>query len=369
MNIYRLKIIIVVTIFFCIILPASDSNADSLSVFEAKKIPIVKIVTIDAPIGPISERIIKRAIDRAEDDFADALIIELNTPGGLDTSMRNIIRRILNSTVPVIVYVAPPGSRAASAGVFISYAAHIAAMSPGTNIGAAHPVNIGGKMDSTMSEKVANDAAAYLRSLADRRGRNAEWAAEAVYKSVSVTEKEALEWDVIDIIARDVRDLLTQCDGREISINDTTVVLSVADADLQRVKITFSDEILKIISDPNIAYLLMSIGMMGLYFEFSNPGAIFPGVIGAICLILAFFSFSTLPINYAGLLLILAGGIMFILEIKITSYGALTIGGIISMMIGSMMLIDTDVPYMRISMVLIITVVAATAAFLIIYVG
>jgi len=220
-------------------------------------------------------------------------------------------------------------------------------------------------MDSTMSEKVANDAAAYIRSLAKRRGRNAQWAEDAVYKSMSATENEALEKNVIDLIARDVPDLLRQCQNRQVSINDTMAVLNVENAEVQRIDVTFSDEILKIISDPNIAYLLVSIGMMGIYFEFSNPGAIFPGVVGAICLILAFFSFSTLPINYAGLLLILLAGILFILEVKIASHGALTIGGVISMLIGSMMLIETDVPYLQISKVLIMTVVLATAAFFI----
>jgi len=326
---------------------------------------VVKIVTIDAPIGPVTERILNRAIDESEEANANALIIELNTPGGLDTSMRNIIQRMFKSEIPIIVYVSPPGSRAASAGVFITYAANIAAMSPGTNIGAAHPVNLGGQMDSTMSEKVANDAAAYIRSLAKRRGRNAQWAEDAVYKSMSATENEALEKNVIDLIARDVPDLLRQCQNRQVSINDTMAVLNVENAEVQRIDVTFSDEILKIISDPNIAYLLVSIGMMGIYFEFSNPGAIFPGVVGAICLILAFFSFSTLPINYAGLLLILLAGILFILEVKIASHGALTIGGVISMLIGSMMLIETDVPYLQISKVLIMTVVLATAAFFI----
>ncbi|MBD3169596.1 MAG: nodulation protein NfeD [candidate division Zixibacteria bacterium] len=348
----------------------STAQTDSIpEIEETRLLPLVKIVTVDLPIGPISERIILRAIDIAEEESADAVIIELNTPGGLDTSMRNIIKRILHSEVPVISYVSPSGSRAASAGVFISYSAHVAAMAPGTNIGAAHPVNMGGQMDSTMSEKVANDAAAYIRSLASRRGRNAEWAEDAVYKSVSITAKEALEKNVIDIVAKNTEDLLEQCTGKEINIGDTTAVLQLKDARVERVDITFSDEVLKIISDPNIAYILLSIGMMGLYFEFSNPGAILPGVIGGICLILAFFALSTLPINIAGLLLMFAAGIMFILEIKITSHGILTIGGILSMLIGSMMLIDTEVPYLQVSLSVIIVVVAATAAFFIFAVG
>ncbi len=367
------RVLLYYLVAIIIILNPSFSNTsfgqtDTVGI-KVGRTPLVKIVTIDAPITPVTERIFKRAIDKSEEDLAGALIIELNTPGGLDTSMRDIIKRILRSKVPIIVYIAPSGSRCASAGVFITMASNIAAMAPGTNIGAAHPVNIGGKMDSTMTEKVANDAAAYIRSLAEKRGRNAKWAVDAVYKSVSITETEALKKNVIDIIARNVGDLLNQCDGRKVSIDDTTVVLHTKDARLERIEITISDKILKIISDPNVAYLLMSIGMMGLYFEFSNPGAILPGVVGAICLILAFFSFSTLPINYAGLLLIMAAIIMFILEIKIPSHGALTIGGIISMLIGSMMLINTDVPYMRISMILIITVVLATAAFFVFAVG
>lgn len=345
---------------------SAGKDTEEVQVYEPS---LVKIVTIDAPIGPVSERIIKRAVSRAEEIPADALIVELNTPGGLDTSMRNIIKLILKSDVPVIVYVSPSGSRAASAGVFIIYAAHVAAMAPGTNIGAAHPVAMGGEMDSTMSEKVANDAAAYIRSLAKRRGRNQEWAEDAVYKSVSITASEAFEKNVIDIVAKSVDDLLEQCHDREITISDTIAVLNTKDARVERIDITFADEVLRIISDPNIAYLLMSIGMMGLYFEFSNPGAIFPGVIGAICLILAFFSFSTLPINYAGLMLFLLAGVLFILEIKITSHGALAIGAIISMIIGSMMLIDTEVPYMQISTVLIIVVVAATSAFFLFAIG
>ncbi|MCP4632619.1 MAG: nodulation protein NfeD, partial [candidate division Zixibacteria bacterium] len=363
MKVLQIKIIslIAIVLFFGAIYSYADSESDSTDIQTTQA--LVKIVTIDSPIGPVTERIIKRSIETSEEDFADALIIEMNTPGGLDTSMRHIIQGILKTNVPVIVYVSPSGSRAASAGVFISYAAHIAAMAPGTNIGAAHPVNLGGKMDSTMSEKVANDAAAYIRSLAESRGRNVQWAEDAVYKSVSVTEKEALEQNIIDIVAVDIKDLLKQCDGWEIKINEKTTTLNLTNVKTERVDITFADEILKIISDPNIAYILMSLGMLGLYFEFSNPGAVFPGVVGAICLILAFFSFSTLPINYAGLLLIIAATIMFLLEIKIVSHGALTIGGIITMVIGSMMLIDTDVPYMRISMVLILTVVFATAAF------
>ena len=325
----------------------------------------IDLLTIDAVIGPISSRVITGAIDEAETDGAEALVIELNTPGGLDESMREIIKRILASDVPVIVYVSPSGSRAASAGVFITISAHVAAMAPGTNIGAAHPVNIGGEMDSVMSEKVANDAAAYIKTLANKRGRNAEWAEEAVYKSASITEYEALEKNVIDIVATDIRDLLNKCDGRAVELPDTSVILATKGAEVKRIEISFANRVLDVISNPNIAYILMTIGMMGLYFEFANPGAIIPGVVGAICLLLAFFAFSTLPINYAGLLLIILGVILFVAELKIVSHGVLTIGAIASLFFGSIMLIETDVPYMNISLSVIIPMVATIAAFFI----
>jgi len=325
----------------------------------------IDLLTIDAVIGPISSRVITGAIDEAETDGAEALVIELNTPGGLDESMREIIKRILASEVPVIVYVSPSGSRAASAGVFITISAHVAAMAPGTNIGAAHPVNIGGEMDSVMSEKVANDAAAYIKTLANKRGRNAEWAEEAVHKSVSITEYEALEKNVIDIVATDIRDLLNKCDGRAVELPDTSVILATKGAEVKRIEISFANRVLDVISNPNIAYILMTIGMMGLYFEFANPGAIIPGVVGAICLLLAFFAFSTLPINYAGLLLIILGVILFVAELKIASHGVLTIGAIASLFFGSIMLIETDVPYMNISLSVIIPMVATIAAFFI----
>ncbi len=325
----------------------------------------IDLLTIDAVIGPISSRVITGAIEEAETDGAEALIIELNTPGGLDESMREIIQKIFASEVPVIIYVSPSGSRAASAGVFLTISAHVAAMAPGTNIGAAHPVNIGGEMDSVMSEKVANDAAAYIKTLANKRGRNAEWAQEAVYKSVSITEYEALEKNVIDIVATDIRDLLNKCDGRAVELPDTSVILATKGAEVKRIEISFANRVLDVISNPNIAYILMTIGMMGLYFEFANPGAIIPGVVGAICLLLAFFAFSTLPINYAGLLLIILGVILFVAELKIVSHGVLTIGAIASLFFGSIMLIETDVPYMNISLSVIIPMVATIAAFFI----
>ncbi len=329
----------------------------------------VSLVRIDGPIGPISARVILKAIESSVEDSAEALVVELNTPGGLDESMRLITKDILNSKVPVIVYVAPSGSRAASAGVFITLSAHIAAMAPGTNIGAAHPVSMGGEIDSTMMEKVENDAAAYIKSIATQRNKNAEWAEEAVRKSVSVTEYEALKLNVIDLVADNVRDLLDSCDGRIVSLPSGERTLNTKEVEVKRIEMSWRDRVLEVISNPNIAYILFSIGMLGIFFEFSNPGAIFPGIIGGICLILAFFSFQTLPINYAGLLLMVLAIIFFILEVKVTSYGALTIGGIVSLFLGSLMLFESPLPYMRASLSIIIFVVVGMAAFFIFAVG
>jgi len=329
----------------------------------------VALVRIDGAIGPVSSRIILKAIESSVEDSSEALIIELNTPGGLDESMRLVTKDILNSQVPVIVYVSPSGSRAASAGVFITLSAHVAAMAPGTNIGAAHPVAMGGQVDSTMMEKVENDAAAYIKSIATRRNKNAEWAEEAVRKSVSVTEYEALKLNVIDLVANNVRDLLDSCDGRKVTLPAGERTLNTKGVEVRKIEISWRDRVLDVISNPNIAYILFSIGMLGIFFEFSNPGAIFPGIIGGICLILAFFAFQSLPINYAGLLLMVLAIIFFILEVKITSYGALTIGGIVSLFFGSLMLFESPLPYMRASLPIIIFVVIGMAAFFIFAVG
>ena len=329
----------------------------------------VNLVTLDGPIGPITARIIAQAIDASVEDSAEVLVIELNTPGGLDESMRIITRKILNSEVPVIVYVSPSGSRAASAGVFITLSAHIAAMTPGTNMGSAHPVAIGGQMDSTMAEKVVNDAAAYIRSIASRRGRNEEWAEESVRESISATEYEALKLNVIDLVVDNVRALLDSCDGRKVSLPSGEKILDTKEIEVKRAEISVRDKILQVITNPTIAYILLTLGMWGLFFELSNPGAIFPGIVGGICLILAFFALQTLPINYAGLLLMILALILFILEVKIVSHGALAIGGIISMVMGSLLLFESPLPYMRVSLVVIVTIVAGTALFFLIAIG
>jgi membrane-bound serine protease (ClpP class) len=329
----------------------------------------VNLITIDGAIGPITARIIEKAIDSSVEDSAEALVIELNTPGGLDESMRLITRKMLNSEVPVIVYVSPSGSRAASAGVFITLSANIAAMTPGTNIGAAHPVSIGGQIDSTMQEKVENDAAAYIKSIAAKRGRNVTWAEESVRKSVSITESEALKLGVIDFVCANVRDLLDSCDGRKVDLPSGEKVLNTKNIEVKRAEISARDKILEVITNPTIAYILLTLGMWGIFFELSSPGAIFPGIVGGICLILAFFALQSLPINYAGLLLMVLALILFILEVKIVSHGALTIGGIIALILGSLLLFESPLPYMRASLVVILCAVAATAAFFIFAVG
>jgi len=323
----------------------------------------VMVITVNGVINPVSSEFIGKSIRKANEKKVEALVIELDTPGGLDTSMRNIVKEIIGSGVPVIVYVSPSGSRAASAGVFITLAAHIAAMAPGTNIGAAHPVGIGEKMDKTMAEKATNDAAAYIRSLAERRGKNAKWSEDAVRKSISATEVEAIKENITDLITKDLNSLLSDINGRKVQTVFGEKVLSTANAVVVREETGIRHTILNLISDPNIAYILMLLGFYGLFFELTNPGALFPGVIGGICIILAFYAFQTLPVNYAGLLLIILAIILFILEVKIISHGVLTIGGIIAMIIGSLMLFESPAPFMKLSLAVILPAVITTTLF------
>jgi len=325
----------------------------------------VVVINADVPIQPASVDYIQSGIAKSIELNAQCLIIELNTPGGLLKSTRVIVTEFLQSEIPIVVYVYPSGSQAASAGVFITMAAHIAAMAPGTNIGAAHPVSLQGAQDSVMMGKATNDAAAFIRTISEKRNRNIQWGEDAVRKSLSITETEALELNVIDIIAKDVNDLLYQLDGRKIQIKDSTKTLHTKNAEVITLDMTFAQKILSILSDPNIAYIVLMIGNDGVFFELYNPGAMFPGIIGGICLILAFYSMHTLPVNYAGLALILLSIILFVLEIKVVSHGALSIGGIISLFLGSMMLIDTEslLEAMEISMELIILIVVLTTLF------
>lgn len=325
----------------------------------------VVVISADCAIQPACADFIHSAILKAIDEHAECLVVELNTPGGLLKSTRVIVTDFLQSKIPVVVYVFPSGSQAASAGVFITLAAHIAAMAPGTNIGAAHPVTMQGETDSIMNEKVTNDAAAFIRSISEKRNRNTEWAEDAVRKSLSITSTEALRLKVIDLKADNIRDLLKKIDGREVETVSGKTVLHTKDAEIINLGMSFAQKLLSILSDPNLAYILLMLGIYGLFFELYNPGAIFPGVVGGICLILAFYSMHSLPINYAGLALIIFGIVLFVLEIKIVSHGLLTIGGIVSLFLGSIMLIKENAfnEAMEISMALIILIVALTAIF------
>lgn len=325
---------------------------------------VVDVVTVsDAITPPIGEYILK-SIRQAAESGAQAIVIQLDTPGGLDLSMRDIIKECLNATVPVVVYVSPSGARAASAGVLITISAHVAAMAPGTNIGAAHPVAMGiGKADETMMEKVENDAVAYGRGIADQRGRNADWIEEAIRKSVSVTAEEALKLKVIDLVAEDLDRLLEKIDGREVKLASGTRVLKTKGAEINRREMGFREKVLITISNPNIAFILFLLGLAGLYFEFSSPGVILPGIIGGISLILAFFAFQTLPVNYAGILLILFAVILFIAEIKVVSHGVLTIGGVVSLVLGSIMLFESPDPALRVSWSVLVPAVAIVSLF------
>ena len=321
----------------------------------------VSVIDIDGAITPITVRLLAAAIERAQAEGSQALVVQLNTPGGLERSMRSMVQSILNSEIPIIVYVAPTGARAASAGVFLTMAAHVAAMAPATNMGAAHPVAVGGQMDKEMLKKVENDAAAFARTLAVERGRNAEWMEKAVRSSVSVTEREALKLKVIDLIADRLPDLLEKIDGRVVKTKRGAVTLETKGAPVKVIDIRFRDRFLALITDPNIAYILMMVGMLGIFFELSNPGVVLPGVIGGISLILAFFAFQSLPINWAGLLLILFGVALLIAEIKIASHGVLTIGGVVSMVLGSFMLYEAPEAGFRVSWTVILPTVGATA--------
>jgi membrane-bound serine protease (ClpP class) len=329
----------------------------------------VNVIRVESVISPFSADYIVTAIKQAEKDKVAALVIELDTPGGLDTSMRTIIKEMLAAERPIVVYVAPSGARAASAGAFITLAAHIAAMAPGTNIGAAAPVAMGGQMDKTMEKKVTNDAAAYMRTIAEKRGRPIDLAEEWVRKATARTETEALKARLIDVVSPKLSDLLQSIDGRVVTTAAGKVKLETKDAVVHREELSLRDRILRIITNPTIAYLLLILGLAGLYFEFSTPGAILPGVLGGIALILALYAFQHLPINYAGILLILLAIVMFIAEIKVVSHGVLTAGGIAAMILGSMMLIDTPAPYMRISLGAILGTAAATALFFVFVVG
>lgn len=357
-------------LFFALLWSGPVALAGAVPAVDRSQAPVVDLLTYDGVINPVAAEYIADGIVAAESAHRAAVVLQLDTPGGLDTSMRMIIKAINASTVPVIVYVSPSGSRAASAGTFITLAAQIAAMAPGTNIGSAHPVSMGGgEMDEEMKKKVENDAAAYIRSIADKRGRNAAWAEQAVRKSVNVTEEEAVKLNIVDLVAADVPALLSEVDGRSVETSDGKKRLTTKGAEIVLAPLSWRLRLLNALIDPNVAYVLMLLGTYGLLYELMSPGAILPGVVGSICLILAFYAFQTLPINYAGLLLILLAIILFVAEIKVPSYGLLTVGGIVAMFLGSVMLMKSQLPYLRVSLKVIVPSVLGTALFFLFVVG
>ena len=333
---------------------------------------VVLSLKLDGTINPATAQYVHRGIEQAVQQRAEAVLIHLNTPGGLLESTRQIVGDMLDAPLPVIVYVSPAGAHAGSAGVFVTLAAHLAAMAPGTNLGAAHPVSMGEQVDSVMNAKITNDAAAFVRTIAEKRNRNFSWAEQAVRNSVAITETEALHEHVIDLIADQDADLLRKADGKRVVLaGGDTITLHTAHAILQPLPMTTTEEILSLISDPNVAYVLLLLGMFGILFELYNPGGVLPGIIGVICLIVAFYAMNALPVNYAGVGLIIFSVILFVLEIKIASHGALALGGIISLLLGSMMLIKPDSSFdvVRLSWSVILFSVVLTAVFFFVVIG
>ena len=325
--------------------------------------PQVRVVTINGPINPVTADYLRRNIHEAVKGGDKLLLVEMDTPGGLDGAMRDMVKEIFASPVPVAVFVAPAGARAASAGALIAMAADICAMAPGTNIGAAHPVTIGERPDAVMEAKMVNDAVAYAEGIARKRGRDPGMAQRMVRESISLAAENALAGRVADLVAADRADLLRQLDGRRLSRDGREVVLSLGGAVVRVEGMGGRERILNVIGNPNVAYVLLMLGMLGLFFELSNPGVILPGVIGGISLVLAFFAFQTLPVNYAGVLLIMLGLILFIAEIKIVSHGMLTVGGVIAMLFGSLLLFESPEPYLRVSWQLILVTIGAVSGF------
>ena len=351
----RIRISMIIAVFFCAALVLAAQGK-------------IRLVGIHDPITPVTAHFLHRHLEDATRMGDRLVLIEMDTPGGLDTAMREIVKDVMASPVPVVVYVAPSGARAASAGAIIALSADVCAMAPGTNIGAAHPVSMGAKPDTVMESKLVNDAEAYAEGIAHKRGRNEDLARRMVRESISLSADKALAGKVIDLIAKDRGDLLKQLEGRRISRDGREVILHLADAEVVMSEMGPVERILNAISNPNVAYVLMMLGMMGLFFELSNPGVILPGVIGGISMILAFFAFQALPVNYAGVLLILLGLVLFIAEIKVMSHGMLTLGGMIAMVLGSLLLFESPEPYLRVSWSVILVMVLAVTGFFVIVV-
>jgi len=378
---FKIAVLFTLLLLFTAIVVSGDTT-------DTQKSRHVNIVRIkDDTINPITADYIIESIDAAYTDNSECLIIELDTPGGLLSSTRAIVKTILSSDIPIVVYVYPGGSRAGSAGVFITYASHIAAMAPSTNIGAAHPVSLGGNRKSIwdvierlvnrkeegeeddpeeedsdiLTDKILHDTIAFIKALAKERSRNEEWAEESVSKSASITEREALKKNVIEIIAKSEKDLLEKLDGKVVNINGKRKTLRTKDSAIRYVDMNFRQRFLNILANPNIAYILLLLGFYGLLYEVTHPGIGVPGIAGAICIILAFFSMQTLPTNYAGLALIILAVILFIAEVKVPGFGLLTLGGIVCMILGSLILFESPYRIMRVSVTLVISFTLATA--------
>ncbi|KPK41929.1 MAG: hypothetical protein AMJ78_04175 [Omnitrophica WOR_2 bacterium SM23_29] len=396
---YFVKLFFILSICFVfsvLILPHNDVFS------KAGQVCVIKIK--EDTINPITADYIIKSIYKAHQDNSECLIIELDTPGGLLASTHTIVKEILSSRVPICVYIYPSGSRAGSAGVFITYASHIAAMAPSTHIGSAHPVSLGSQRRSiwdalrdlidsflkkeegakedkakeqkkdtedtdVMSEKVLNDTVAFIRSIAKERQRNVEWAEESVRVNASITEEEALKENVVEIIAKNEDDLLEQLDGREVKIENKTIILKTKSASITYIDMDFRQRFLNVLANPNVAFILLLLGFYGLLFEVTHPGIGFPGIAGAICIILAFFSMQILPTNYAGLALILLAIVLFVAEVKVPGFGLLTLGGLVCMILGSLILFDSPYKIMRVSLMLAISFSLATAGITIFLVG
>jgi len=354
-----LKLIRILLLLGLVIIALSAIGAQAAS-------PKIVVLNISGVINPVLADYIERGIEQAEEENATVCIIQMDTPGGLDTAMRDIVKSIVNAEVPVVVYVSPSGARAASAGVFITMAAHVAVMAPNTAIGAASPVSIGPEgeqeISKTMQEKIVNDAAAYIRSIAESHGRNVEWAEQAVREAVSATEQEALALNVIDMVSPNLDSLIPQLDGQEVTLLDGSVVtINTQGVTIQDINMSTVEGFLYAISDPNIAFLLLSLASLGILIEITNPGLIFPGIVGAICGLLAFYSLGQLPVNIAGVLLIILAFGLFIAEIFTTTFGLLTGGGIIALVLGALILFPRGSPLFQVDpwLVAIVAIIIA----------